>query len=361
MKKLFLIIFCLISFQSTYVIPDFERESKSSSIFNSLAEKRAHDAYQLGDFAQAASIYTKLLASSPYDAQNNYNLGCVLHKQKKYDDAQNYFNRAIESAKPDSKLQEQALFNRGNNFAALKKYDDAIADYKKVLKINPENVSAKKNLKACEQMKKEQKKQDQQQQKDKNKDQKDQQDQNSSNQDSLNQNSSDGSDQDQSSNDQSTDSKKEPKGKQKKQGKNKSQDQQGDTEKDSQEKEEGDQKQEDSLQKSKKQKPEDKQTGKEQKQQEMEHEKSSQKSKQEQKQSTKFGQNGKEEAELQKPELQDAYAQEMMGKPSDDHRLDKRSAMLLDKLDDYEKNIQKKLLQMNVTKQGAQKHGQKNW
>lgn len=349
----------------------FQLEANVFSDF--FIQKKAHDAYQLKNFEQAESVYTRLLANDPYDAQNNYNLGCVLHKEKKFDDAQNYFNRAIEHVKPDSKLQEQALFNRGNNFAALKKFDDAIADYKKVLKINAENVAAKKNLKACEQMKKEQQKQEQQQkQKDKNKNQdqkKDSQNQDSPNQDSSNQdspnqdsNSSDsdhGSDQNQqSSTDQSKKSKKEPKGKQKKQEKNKSQDQQGDTEQDSQEKEQNKEKQEDGLQKSKKQKSEDKQSRKEQKQQEMKHEKSSQLS--QQKQSTKSEQNGKEVQE-QKVELNDAYAKEMMTKPSDDNRLEKRSAMLLEKLDDYEKNIQKKLLQMNVTKQGAQKHGQKNW
>jgi tetratricopeptide (TPR) repeat protein len=365
------LLFCLISFLSTNVIPGFERESKSSSIFNVLTQKKAHDAYQAGDFAQAQSAYTELLTANPYDAQNNYNLGCTLHKQKKFEDAQNYFNRAIEYATPDSKLQEQSLFNRGNNFAAQKKWDEAIADYKKVLKMNPNNESAKKNLKACEQMKQKEKKQEQQQKdknkkKDQDKDQKDQQQkQDSSDQqsgdesDEKNQSSDQQSGNESDQNDQSSNQKKDQQGNQKKSSNGKPKDQKGDQEKEGKEKEESKQEQADGLKKSKNQQSKDQKDREKQEKKDSEHKKSSEKSAQ--KQSTDSDKVGKEKSDDQGVELNDAYAQEMMGKPSDDDRLEKRSAMLLEKLDDYEKNIQKKLLQMNVTKQGAQKHGQKNW
>ena len=344
MKKLFFIMLWLL-----------QMPIQANVFSNSLAQKKAHDAYQAGDFVQAQSAYTQMLTQNPYDAQNNYNLGCALHKQKKFEDAQNYFNRAIDAAKPNSLLQEQALFNRGNNFVGQKKFDEAIADYKKVLQINPNNQSAKKNLKAAEQMKKEQKKQEQQQkQKDKNKDQdkKDQQqNQDSSNPDSSDQDSDDGSDQ----KDQSSDQKKDQQGNQKNSSQGKPKDQKGDHEKEGKEKQESKQEQADGLEKSKNQKSKAQQDREKQEQKDAQHKKSSQKSTQQQ--STDLDDVGKEE----KVELNDAYAKEMMGKPSDDDRLEKRSAMLLEKLDDYEKNIQKKLLQMNVTKQGAQKHGQKNW
>ncbi len=337
----------------------------SSNVFlDSLTAKKACDAYASNNFAQAESEYAKMLLKDPYSAQNNYNMGCVLHKQKKFDAAQNYFDRSIEHAASKTKLHEQALFNRGNNLAAQKKLDDAIADYKKVLKINPNNESAKKNLKACEQMQKEQKKQDQQKQKDKNKNQdkdKKQKDQNQKNDQNQNQKSDDGSNQDQQSSDNdSKDPKKDQKGNQKKSGKQNSQDQKGDAANDSQEKEERQQEQEKGLEKSKNHKSQEKEKGKKEKPEKAQHQKSSEKLNNQK--SSDENKNGKDQSDAQeKPELHDAYAKEMMGKPSDDHRLDKKSAMLLDKLDDYEKNIQKKLLQMNVTKQGAFKHGQKNW
>ncbi|MBP6891947.1 tetratricopeptide repeat protein [Candidatus Babeliales bacterium] len=350
MKKIIFSFLCLFSLQIQA---------------NLFTQKKAHDAYQSGNFAEAQSAYTQMLTEKPYDAQNNYNLGCTLHKQKKFEDAQNYFNRAVEHAEPNSKLQEQALFNRGNNFFQQKNWDEAIADYKKVLKMNPNNESAKKNLKAAEQMKKEEKKQ-QEQKKDKNKDQKqdkndqqqnqnsqdeDSKNQDSSNQDSSNQDSKDDSDK----NDQSSNQKKDQQGDQKKSSQGKSKDQKGDQKNEGNEKEESKQEQADGLKKSKKQEAKEQKNGQKQKEANDKHEKSSEKSTQSK--STNSNDDGKEE----KVELNDAYAQEMMNNPSDDDRLEKRSAMLLEKLDDYEKNIQKKLLQMNVTKQGAQKHGQKNW
>jgi Ca-activated chloride channel homolog len=316
-------------------------QSSAFNLFsNSLTQKKAYDAYVSGDFKQAESNYVKLLADNPYDAQNNYNLGNVLHKQKKFDDAEHYFHRAIEHAQPKSALQEQALFNRGNNFVQQKKLDDAIKDYKEVLKINPDNQSAKKNLEAVQQMKKEQKKQDQQQSKDKNqKNSKQDQEQQSNN----------------NSDSKSSDTPKDQTQNQQNRNNTESKQQDRDDHDKQQEQEEKKKEQEKGLEKTKKQKSKSGTDERQKQEQQADHKKSSQTK--DSKESTTSNGVGKET----ETNLDDAYAQDLMTKPSDDERLEKRSAMLLEKLDDYEKNIQKKLLQMNVTKQGVQKHGQKNW
>ena len=51
----------------------------------------------------------------------------------------------------------------------------------------------------------------------------------------------------------------------------------------------------------------------------------------------------------------------MNQKPQDDERLDKRAAMILQKMNEQEKHVQKELLKLNAAKQGASNYGQKNW
>jgi tetratricopeptide (TPR) repeat protein len=346
-KKAFLLLFICCQFaknfnasslKSTNVIPGFERESKSlnvvNSFYNSFMQKKAHDAYQLGDFKKAESLYSDLLLDDKNDANLNYNVGTVLQKQKKFDDALPYLNRAIENSKNNKNLKEQALFNRANNFVQQEKLDEAIKDYKKMLEMNPKNESARTNLKFVEELKK-QKKQDKNKSNDKNKDKQKQKSNDKSEQKSSDQKNDDGQGQkDKSKSEQ-----------QEKEGKKEGQDQQ---EQQSQEKKE------DGLQKSKDAKSKSGKDEKQRKEKDADHNKSSTRSDDDK--LTKSESLGKEQTKLD-----DAFAKEMMGKPSDDKRLEKKSAMLLEKLDDYEKNIQKKLLQINVTKQGAQKHGQKNW
>ena len=59
--------------------------------------------------------------------------------------------------------------------------------------------------------------------------------------------------------------------------------------------------------------------------------------------------------------LSDKYAAEVDSKIQDDKRLDSRASYVLAKMQEQEENIQKQLLKMNVSKQGALNHGQKNW
>ena len=320
-----------------------------SRLINSLTEYRAHKAFQAGDYKTAEVEYGALLADTAYDVQNNYNIGTTQYKQKKFEDAHQSFNRAVLHATPNSSMHEQALFNRANCLVQKNKLQDAVKDYKKVLQINPENVPAKTNLAIVEKMLKEPEKKDQQQSKDKNKQQKNEpQDKNQQSKD-----------QDGESEQNQSDKQQKDQADQKQNGNNsKSEQQQRDEQQEQQEQEQTKEQQAEKLQKTKNKKSRDNKEQQTKEKQEAQHEKSLKESNENQ--STSSGNNGQNNDE-QPVELHDSLAQEMMEKPKDDSRLEKRSAVLLDKLDEYEKNIQKKLLQMNVTKQGAQKHGQKNW
>ncbi len=329
----------------------------------------AHKAYRSGNFELCKSKYTELLANNPYDAELNYNLGTIFYKEKKYEDALSYLNRAVLHATPNSFLHEQSLFNRANNFVQQKQFDQAIKDYQKVLQINPENEKARHNLQIVEQMLKDQDqqkncKQDQKQSENKNKQQdssqQEKQKENKSNEQSQNDNSNDSagnkqnqdakSDHDQEKNESNREEKEEQQ-QERDQKNNSSNEQKGQQQQQKNASSKND-KQTENHQADKLEKTKEK---KEVKHEQSLHEQSNNKD------DLNRASLQEKNQDLQTIELDDACAEQMVEALHDDQRLAKRSAMLLEKLDEHENNIQKKLLQMNVTKAGAQKYGQKNW
>jgi Ca-activated chloride channel homolog len=127
----------------------------------------------------------QLMDHDPYNPQYNYNLGNVLYRQKKYDQAQQAFLRAAHHEKSPLPLQEQAFFNTGNCHYQLQQWQKAIDAYRQVLKINPENQPAQHNLQLALYKLKEEEMQDQSKQEDQQS-QQDQQKKDQSSQDSKN-------------------------------------------------------------------------------------------------------------------------------------------------------------------------------
>lgn len=336
---------------------------------NLFSQYFAHKAYESGDFGLSESKYTQLLADNPYDAELNYNLGTIFHKEKKYEDALCYLNRAVLHAKPNSLLHEQSLFNRANTFVQQKKFDQAIKDYQKVLQINPENEKARHNLQIVEQMLKDQNqqkdcKQDQKQSEDKNKQQdssqQEKQKENKSNEQSQNDNSNDSADKKQN---QDAKSDHDQEKNELNQEKKEEQQQERDDKNNASNKQNGQQQQQKNASSKNDKQAENDQADKFEKtkeKKEVKHEQSLHE-KSNKKDDLNRASLQEKNQDLQEIELDDACAEEIIEKLHDDQRLAKRSAMLLEKLDEHENNIQKKLLQMNVTKAGAQKYGQKNW
>ena len=75
------------------------------------------------------------------DAYAWNNEGKALYEQKKYDEAIQCFNKAIEL----NPSYELAWNNNGTTLYMLKRYKEAIKCFDEVLKINPNNETAKKN------------------------------------------------------------------------------------------------------------------------------------------------------------------------------------------------------------------------
>ena len=127
-------------------------------------------------YEQALLIYNDLIDKDPYNPEYNYNIGDVLYKQNRYEDARQAFNRAATHATKNLKIGEYAWYGAGNSCYQLKEWQQAIDMYEASLKLNPSNEQTLHNLRLARAELTEEKLKDMQDKleknKDKNKDQK---------------------------------------------------------------------------------------------------------------------------------------------------------------------------------------------
>ena len=171
--------------------------------------RKGNKAYNDTKYADAEILYRKALVSDSTFYKAQYNMGDALYKQKQYDGAIKYYNKAIENPATDSQTKSNAHYNVGNSYLqsgledrnnpqSMEKFKNAISSYSEALKINPNNEDAKYNLsyarKMLKQMQQQQQQQNQQQQQQnqdqqqQNQDQQQQQNQDNKNQDKDKQN-----------------------------------------------------------------------------------------------------------------------------------------------------------------------------
>ncbi len=117
--------------------------------------------YQKENYEAAISKYSKVLEELPTSPQLHYNLGNVLQRQEKMDEAIAEYTHAIQ--KGDKNLKDKAHYNLGNLYYKQQKPDEAISNYIQALKNNPRDEDAKKNLELAFALRQEQKKKPQQQ------------------------------------------------------------------------------------------------------------------------------------------------------------------------------------------------------
>lgn len=133
---------------------------------------------QKNNWQQSTQTFKQLLVQKPDNPHVLYDAGVSSFKNNEYDQALAYFTKAAQSPGAATSLQEQAYFNAGNTQVKLKKLQEAIDDYDKVLAINPEHEKAKHNKGIVKKMLEQQKQEDQKQEnKEQNNDQKNQEDQ----------------------------------------------------------------------------------------------------------------------------------------------------------------------------------------
>lgn len=152
-----------------------------------LTHSKAVFAGRAGDHVQAQQLLQRAVIAAPQDASVLYDAGVAAFKCGNHADAVNYFEKAEQYASQDE-FRQEALFNAGNAYAHLKKYDNALKSYEKILSQNPAHERARHNYELVKKMKEQEEAKQNQEDKDDQSDQdnKDQQEQGqdqSSNQD----------------------------------------------------------------------------------------------------------------------------------------------------------------------------------
>ncbi|MBL7961123.1 tetratricopeptide repeat protein [bacterium] len=119
-----------------------------------LSRRQADKLFESGDHYHAMQSYKQLLDENPNDPELNYNVGNSLYRMQMYDQAKSYYEKAMANTS-DSKLKNNIQYNIANCEYKSKKLKESIEGYKQVLRKNPEDADARKNLElALKQMQK---------------------------------------------------------------------------------------------------------------------------------------------------------------------------------------------------------------
>lgn len=112
----------------------FDKNGLIAAIYNN----RGLAYYDLGQYTQAISDYTKAIELNPKDAVAYNSRGITYKKLGQYTQAISDYTKAIEL---NSKYA-MAYNNRGNAYYYLGQYTQAISDFTKAIELNPEDAEA---------------------------------------------------------------------------------------------------------------------------------------------------------------------------------------------------------------------------
>jgi tetratricopeptide (TPR) repeat protein len=92
------------------------------------------------NYDRAIDEYKMILQIDPKHVNANHNIGWInLEIKHNYAEAEKYFTLSIKS----DTLTVNAIYNRGLTYERMKKLDKAMADYHRVLRLNPSYELAK--------------------------------------------------------------------------------------------------------------------------------------------------------------------------------------------------------------------------
>lgn len=121
------------------------------------ADKQAAKAYSEGDYDKALRKFAEAQLDNPESQALAYDIGNAQFRKKRYDDAIAAYKKALQG--DDAGVAASAYYNLGNShfrkgeFAiqngkqeGIEDYREAMAHYKKSLEIRPDNQDAKRNI-----------------------------------------------------------------------------------------------------------------------------------------------------------------------------------------------------------------------
>lgn len=141
---------------------------------------KGNKSYKENNFDAAENEYRDALKKSDTNVTASYNLGNVLYRKDKTEEAVKSYDNAIANAKSNA-IKQEAFYNKGVALQKAKKLPECITAYKNALILNPNDEDARQNLQRALKEQQQQQKQQQQnknQNKNQNKDQNKNQDQN---------------------------------------------------------------------------------------------------------------------------------------------------------------------------------------
>ena len=115
----------------------------------SRAMKTGNEAYQHGNYSAAQVAFQEATLQKPDNPLAHYNLGAVLYKSGKFDEAAQAFREAL--ARHDGKTEKtlnpaHIYYNLGNAQFKTGDFRRAIEAYRHSLRLNPQDADAQHNL-----------------------------------------------------------------------------------------------------------------------------------------------------------------------------------------------------------------------
>jgi len=140
---------------------------------------RAMELYNEGKYEEALELYSEEVIENPDSPELSYNLGNMLYRNKRFDDALPSYSQAQKQ----QELQQLARFNTGNslvksgmNSGDSEKLKKALESYREAIRMAPDDLDAKYNYEFVKKILSDQQDQEQQQdQQEKDEQQQDQQ------------------------------------------------------------------------------------------------------------------------------------------------------------------------------------------
>jgi len=106
---------------------------------------KGNQLYKQKKFDQSQQEYLKAVSEAPANPAANYNLGNAQFRKNSFDEASKSFNISVEHA-DDKTMKEKAFYNEGVSYIKQQKTDESIDAWKNALKIDPNDEDARENL-----------------------------------------------------------------------------------------------------------------------------------------------------------------------------------------------------------------------
>jgi Ca-activated chloride channel homolog len=106
--------------------------------------RKANEAFERGDYAEAARYYQRAIGQDPDNARLHFNLGNALYELGQSEEAKESYER-FKNMTDSPVEQSYADYNTGRMLADQEQYDEALSYFREALKKNPGDTDAKHN------------------------------------------------------------------------------------------------------------------------------------------------------------------------------------------------------------------------